>query len=420
MKENILIKKLNQKVIELKTRDLTDLIIVNALKEELQHYILDFIYNESKYSNLIMYGGSLLRIAYDLPRMSEDLDFQTDKKISLKEISDDLITHFKNRYDLDIEVSINDREQSETKLLKIAFDILNQLDLNISWSKIKIRFDINYFKDASKLSTEIIPKVHDNLSYSIKTYPISTLMSSKILAVMKRTSRGIGKEKTSCKPRDIYDLIWYLKRNSYPDLEYFSLKGEKYQTVLELFDAVKLRVANLEDKLFENDIAQFFYDRTDYDSWFNNWRQTFITLIDSYSIFKVIDLVSINYKVELRHETRHIRYIYSSDNNKEIMFFVSLAGDWIVFSNVRVNSGHEVSDLKEKIESNYELKQIDYEYIGLFYKKIEDFIKRNKKVLYSNRYQTRLIRATADDLNPKEQIFLDKRLLEKIQLEELL
>jgi len=61
---------------------------LNALKEELQFYVLDFIYHHPEYSKWIMYGGSALRICYDLDRMSVDLDF---------EVSDDVDNDFLNK-----------------------------------------------------------------------------------------------------------------------------------------------------------------------------------------------------------------------------------------------------------------------------------------------------------------------------------
>ena len=52
----------------------------NYLKEELQYYILNFIYHHPEYSNWIMYGGSALRVIHELNRMSVDLDFEVDHK----------------------------------------------------------------------------------------------------------------------------------------------------------------------------------------------------------------------------------------------------------------------------------------------------------------------------------------------------
>ena len=54
----------------------------NALKEVLQYYVLNFIYHHSEYKNWIMYGGSALRICHGLDRMSVDLDFEVEHKIT--------------------------------------------------------------------------------------------------------------------------------------------------------------------------------------------------------------------------------------------------------------------------------------------------------------------------------------------------
>src|SRR3989344_1443253 len=56
----------------------------NALKEELQFYVLNFIYHHPKYSAWIMYGGSSLRIIHGLNRMSVDLDFEISHVITEK------------------------------------------------------------------------------------------------------------------------------------------------------------------------------------------------------------------------------------------------------------------------------------------------------------------------------------------------
>lgn len=421
MKESIIIKKLKHKVEELKAKRVIDSAIINVLKEELQYYVLNFIYNNPKYSHFTMYGGSLLRIVYELPRMSEGIDFQTDTEFELNELKNDLVAYFKSQYLTDIEVSINERPKLDTKLFKLSFNMLTNFNLAVNWTKLKLRIDINYFEESSRFDTEIIPKVHDDLAFSIKTYPLSTLMASKILAVLERTSRGIAGKTADCKPRDIYDLIWYLKQKTYPDLEYLQIKGKEYKNLIELFNDLKFRVANLDDKLFEDDLGQFFFDHTDYDFWFSNWRQTFLNLINNYKIFEIDKLEAVDFRIDFSTENRYLRYIFSSKSAKDrIIFIVSISDYWFGFSDIKIDSGHRVSKIEDKIESQEKLSELDFEYIGLFYKKIEDFIKRNNGVIYLNDFKTRLIRATADNLNPKEQIFLDKKLLEKIQFEELL
>jgi len=54
----------------------------NALKEELQFYVLNFIYHHPEYNKWIMYGGSALRIIHGLDRMSVDLDFEVSEKVT--------------------------------------------------------------------------------------------------------------------------------------------------------------------------------------------------------------------------------------------------------------------------------------------------------------------------------------------------
>lgn len=41
----------------------------NVLKEELQFYVINFIYHHPEYSKWIMYGGSALRIIHDLDQI---------------------------------------------------------------------------------------------------------------------------------------------------------------------------------------------------------------------------------------------------------------------------------------------------------------------------------------------------------------
>jgi len=73
----------------------------NVLKEELQFYVLNFIYHHPEYSKWIMYGGSALRIIHGLNRMSVDLDFEISHAITkkfLEKLKNEIEKHFKNTY----------------------------------------------------------------------------------------------------------------------------------------------------------------------------------------------------------------------------------------------------------------------------------------------------------------------------------
>lgn len=426
--ESILVKKLQRICAELKAAGKPDNVIVNMLKQELHYTVLDFIYNHPKYSHLIMYGGTLLRIVYALPRMSEDLDFQTNEKIDLQILADALVKHFKSKYNLQIEVAVKTRDTQGTHLLVIKLDILEMFNLSsIKWQVIKIRFDVNFFDKASDFTKESHPIVHEGLTFSILTYPLSTLMASKIRAVLHRTNRGIGHKTATCKPRDIYDFIWYLERKAIPDMEYLKAQGEPYQTMYELFygadsfPGLKFRVANLPNDLFEEDLAQFFFDRTDFDNWLSNWKTKFETVINNYKIYKVKALEKIHLSTEFSSGNRTMDYVFHTDQkNIQIVFTAKLSNYWFFYKDLQIESGHRIGEIDKKIESATRLTELDYEYIGLFYKKILDFQSRNKNVLLNDQFiQTKLIRPTADNLQPQSQVYLDKKILENIQFEEL-
>ena len=92
---------LKRKLEDLATSKVDAETLRNTLKEELQYYVLNFIYHHSEYANWIMYGGSALRIIHGLDRMSVDLDFEISHAITekfLEELKKDIEEHLLNTY----------------------------------------------------------------------------------------------------------------------------------------------------------------------------------------------------------------------------------------------------------------------------------------------------------------------------------
>lgn len=423
---NILIEKLRQIVIERRKENATDDIIINALKEELHYVVLNFVYNNRSYSHLVMYGGTLLRIAHGLPRMSIDLDFQTDKKFNFEKFSEDLVAHIKATYGIEISIINKTERLTETDYMVINFpDILPELNIKGHGrpTVLKIRFDINPFSTTVDFSTETIPVSKDTYAFSIKTYPIGTLMASKIAAVLLRGPRGIGTEVVDCKPRDIYDLMWYMEKKIIPNIEYLKAihaRAKKIltaQNVLEVFDVLSVHVSNLDDSLFKHDLAPLFYSPIEYERWHHDWRQRLIQLRNAYEIYKIKKLTTIWTGKEFSTGNRHFQYIFSTEEpGVQIIFTYILSEYWYLFSDFKISLEHRRNDLKHSIT---DLNELDHAYIGLFYTKTEDYIRRNNHMVLRPEFTTKIIRATADNLNVKKEIFLDRRLLEKTSLEDL-
>ena len=72
----ILENHLNQK-----GRQLSNLHQRVMLKEILQSYVLSFLYNHKDYRFLNFYGGTCLRVIYNLNRMSEDIDLDNSRQV---------------------------------------------------------------------------------------------------------------------------------------------------------------------------------------------------------------------------------------------------------------------------------------------------------------------------------------------------
>ena len=65
------------------------------LKEFLQGYALDFLYNHPVYRKFNFYGGTCLRVIYGLNRLSEDIDLDNSNDIDLSNLEADLLNFFR-------------------------------------------------------------------------------------------------------------------------------------------------------------------------------------------------------------------------------------------------------------------------------------------------------------------------------------
>ena len=191
----------------------------NLLKDYIQVVILKFIYAHAKYSQLVFYGGSCLRHCFDLPRLSEDLDFVDLKKdIKLADLAGDLADYFKRNTDLEVKTKV------QPSRVQIKFAILKELGLagpnesDVLYLKLEIfkQFD---FCLGYEINTTPIFKF--NRSMLIKTFDLPTMMATKIGAVMNRRWKKIAKDGENLakvKGRDYFDLMWYLNKAIKPNL----------------------------------------------------------------------------------------------------------------------------------------------------------------------------------------------------------
>lgn len=276
----MLINLLQDFVSQKKQAGWPDFVINNGLKEYLQFSVLAFVYNQKDYQGFIFTGGSALRIAYNLPRLSEDLDFnlkQEDyKKIDLKLLGEKLRKYFKEKFLL----SITYRVQGDSRLY-LKFPILKELGLafgeNSDFLYIKIEIAVEDFIDPEY---EITPVSGFGFNFITKTYNLKFLMTGKISAILDRSWFKGKDNEIDIKGRDYYDLYWYFDKGIKPDFltlkDKFNIKNE-----IELKKVLKEKIDEkvTEKKLFY-DLANFFGEQGFISSFCKNYKEIMKKYLD--------------------------------------------------------------------------------------------------------------------------------------------
>jgi len=224
----------------------------NLLKDYIQVVILSFIYSHPKYSQMVFYGGSCLRHCFDLPRLSEDLDFVDLKKdIKLADLAVDLEKYFKKDTDLEVKIKV------QPSRVQIKFAILKEMGLAgpSESDDLYLKLEVfKYFDFCSGYEINIMPIFKFNRSMLIKTFDLPTMMATKIGAVMNRrwnkTAKG-GEVLAKVKGRDYFDLFWYLQKAIKPNLNCLTDKESK-DSLKEKLLAV---IAKVDKKSIEYDLG---------------------------------------------------------------------------------------------------------------------------------------------------------------------
>ncbi len=197
---------------------------INALKEIIQEIVLAGLSRGNFFNEVAFYGGTALRIFYNLDRFSEDLDFaliKPDKNFDLSKYFSYIEKELKA---YGINLQINTKVKSIDSNITSAFlkgDTLehilkffpneeghkyNQILKNL---KIKFEVDINPPRGATyENQYKLLPSPH-----LIKLYDKPSLLAGKIHAIL---CRGW---KTRVKGRDLYDYLFFMATDTRVNLE---------------------------------------------------------------------------------------------------------------------------------------------------------------------------------------------------------
>jgi predicted nucleotidyltransferase component of viral defense system len=202
---------------------------LRALREIMQEIALAGLYRAGFFEKAAFYGGTALRIFYDLDRFSEDLDFsllEADPGFSLDRYLDSVRKEFDSA---GMQVSIKEKEKTNKTNIESAFlksetvwkelvleSIVPQNGLDQK-ANIKIKLEVDTrpplgFETEEKLLLR-------PFSFYVKCFTISDLFAGKMHALLFR------KWKDNVKGRDWYDLEWYIRKGVPLDLHHFLMRA---------------------------------------------------------------------------------------------------------------------------------------------------------------------------------------------------
>lgn len=262
----------------------------NAIKEILQEVILAALSKTNFFNHAAFYGGTALRIFYNMDRFSEDLDFtllSKDESFNIEKYIptiNDTINSFGLNFKMEVKHKTKDSNinsafiKGNTKeTFMVIYSNSDEHSQIIHNEKITIKFevDVNPPKFANtELKYRLLP-----FPYQIRIYDESSLFAKKVHAILARTW------KRRIKGRDLYDFIFYLSRNAKVNLKHLEARLKQTKTIGEdiiltkeiLIDILNERFDQIDYELAKEDVYPFIKD---VDS-LNIWSREFFKSITS-------------------------------------------------------------------------------------------------------------------------------------------
>lgn len=243
--------------------------INDALREVMQEIALAGLVRAGFFDKAAFYGGTCLRIFYDLPRFSEDLDFtllQPEPDFSFEPYFDVLTSEFNA---LGFEVEISAREKSVETAVVSAFLKKNTsiYDVSVRGQKVlKIKFEVDTdppldFKTEEKL-------LLNPYSVYVKCFSLPDLYAGKLHALLFR------QWKNRVKGRDWFDFEWYVRQGTKLNLKHLEARSRQSGDLgvepltQDLFGAWLTQcIEQLDIESAKSDVRRFITDAQVLDIW---------------------------------------------------------------------------------------------------------------------------------------------------------
>jgi predicted nucleotidyltransferase component of viral defense system len=188
----------------------------SVVREYLQMRILQSLQRAGAMIPLAFHGGTALRLLYQLPRYSEDLDFALERQLDqydfrkyLTAIQQDLTTETYH-----VEIKLSDQKVVHSAFIRFR-GLYHQLGISPHESEvlaIKLEIDTNPPENAV-LDTTFVER---HVAIHIQHHDRASLLAGKLHAILQREY---------VKGRDWYDLYWYLSQEQWPSPNFAMLNS---------------------------------------------------------------------------------------------------------------------------------------------------------------------------------------------------
>lgn len=249
-----------------------------AMREIMQQIALAGLSRAGFYNKAAFYGGTALRIFYNLDRFSEDMDFS----LMGKNMDFNLSTYLeavKNEFSsIGMNVSASIKKKQKASDIESAF-----LKPETIWSEIILQNTVAQMGLDRTISVKIKLEVDTDpplgfgteehlmirpYSFFVRCFQIQDLFAGKMHALLYR------KWKSNVKGRDWYDLEWYIRRGTSLNLQHFVLRAidsgdwtKESMTEAEFRTLLAERIDQINMERAKDDIKRFIKDPKVLDIW---------------------------------------------------------------------------------------------------------------------------------------------------------
>jgi predicted nucleotidyltransferase component of viral defense system len=244
-----------------------------TLKEFLQAYTLDFLYNHPVYRKLNFYGGTCLHILYGLNRLSEDIDLDNSNGIDLSDLEGDLLTFFRTNIGYADVTAKTQQGEWGIRRTTLKFPILYTLGLTPHINEpLHLKVEVSQHKQISIIRKT--PVLVYGRSFVAAHFSLETMMAGKMLACLERNFQK-GSNGAEIKGRDFYDLLWFMQQKVRPLEEKLAKDGMQPYTVQTAMLALSEKVVGLKIADLAEDLLPLFAQRPFIEAWLEGFKENF-------------------------------------------------------------------------------------------------------------------------------------------------